>query len=48
MIDNLEFIKNNGIKAFLKKEKEKWTCKKCGAIICVHREFCLNCGNKKN
>jgi len=46
MIDNLEFIKNNGIKAFLKKEKEKWTCKKCGGTICVHGGFCLNCGNK--
>ncbi|MFA5166301.1 MAG: DUF3795 domain-containing protein [Candidatus Paceibacterota bacterium] len=46
MIDNLEFIKNNGIKVFLKKEEEKWTCKKCGGTICVHRGFCLNCGNK--
>ncbi len=44
MIDNLEFIKNNGIKAFLKKEKERWTCKKCGGTICVHGGFCLNCG----
>jgi ribosomal protein S27AE len=47
MIDNLEFIKSSGIRVFLKKEKERWTCKKCGGTICVHREFCLDCGNKK-
>ena len=43
MIDNLEFIKENGIRMFLKKEKEKWGCKKCGGTICVHRGVCLNC-----
>lgn len=43
MVDNLEFIKNNGIRMFIKEEKEKWTCKKCGGTICVHRGFCLKC-----
>ncbi|HNU96261.1 MAG TPA: DUF3795 domain-containing protein [Candidatus Magasanikbacteria bacterium] len=47
MIENLEFIKDNGIRMFIKKEKEKWTCKKCGGTICVHRKLCLKCGNKK-
>jgi len=46
MIDNLEFIKNNGIGLFIKKEEEKWRCEKCDGTICVHRGFCLNCGNK--
>lgn len=46
MIDNLEFIKNKGVGMFLEKEKEKWTCKKCSGAICVHRGFCLKCGNK--
>ncbi|MFA5021914.1 MAG: DUF3795 domain-containing protein [Patescibacteria group bacterium] len=46
MLENLEFIKNNGIRMFVKKEKSKWACKKCDGTICVHRGFCLNCGNK--
>lgn len=47
MIDNLKFINDTGIKMFIKKEKEKWTCKKCGWTLCVHRDSCLKCGNKK-
>lgn len=47
MIANLEFIKDNGLRMFLKKEAEKWKCKKCGGTICVHRGFCLKCGNIK-
>ncbi len=46
MIDNLEFIENHGIGRFLKKEKGKWICKKCGGTICVHRGECAKCGGK--
>jgi hypothetical protein len=43
MIENLAFIKNHGIEAFLLKEEEKWKCKACGAGLSVHRAYCLNC-----
>ena len=42
-IENLENIKRNGLKLFLKNEEIKWKCKKCGGIICVHKKECLNC-----
>jgi len=44
MIENLDTIKKIGIQKFLKLEKEKWKCPKCGNIFCVHRENCLVCG----
>jgi hypothetical protein len=47
MIENLEFIKNFGIKKFIGNEKIKWTCPGCGGIICVHNGCCGNCGRKK-
>ena len=47
MIENLGTIKNLGINRFLKIEKGKWTCSKCGGIICVHKGHCSNCGAKK-
>ncbi len=47
MIENLEQIKNLGMDEFLKNETNKWTCKNCGAIICVHRGYCLNCNEKR-
>ena len=44
MIENLENIQKNGIEEFLKKERERWKCLKCGGIICVHNKKCYTCG----
>lgn len=46
MLENLGNIKKIGIKKFIKLEKEKWKCSSCGQVLCVHRNFCLKCGNK--
>jgi hypothetical protein len=47
MIENLEFIHNNGIRKFISSEEKRWACSKCGNVICVHRNFCLSCGKKR-
>jgi len=44
MIENLEYIQKNGIDNFLKKERERRKCLKCGGIICVHDKKCYTCG----
>ena len=44
MIDNLEYIKQFGIRSFVRQEKEKWACVDCGGVICVHKESCIFCG----
>lgn len=43
MLENLRFIKDNGMDSFLEKEKTKWCCPECGATICCHNGLCLNC-----
>ena len=43
MIENLENINSNGIRAFVKSEKARWACPECGGTICVHRGHCLIC-----
>lgn len=43
MIDNLIAIKGHGIRAFLRDEKVRWTCSKCGNTICVHKGCCPIC-----
>ena len=51
MIENLLYIKENGINKFVKKENARWKCEKCGELICVHRRLCLKCSpvyEKKN
>jgi hypothetical protein len=44
MIENLAFIKENGMEKFLGKEVKKWTCTRCGAVISCHIGHCMNCG----
>ena len=43
MIENLEFIKNNGMEKFLEYEQTRWTCNVCNSGVSVHRDYCLNC-----
>jgi hypothetical protein len=45
MIENLHFIKENGLKNFEQKELIRWKCNTCGGMICVHRGICLICRN---
>ena len=45
MIDNLNFIKENGINDFLKSQEEKYKCAECGGVICVHDGKCYTCEN---
>ena len=42
-IDNLRFIKENGMEKFLQQQEEKYKCPKCGEIICVHNGKCYSC-----
>lgn len=48
MIDNLLFIKKNGVKRFLDREYKKWHCQKCGDIICCHNGKCYHCEKIKS
>ena len=45
LIENLEDIKNLGIKKFLKNEDVKWTCSRRGGTISIHKGYCSNCGH---
>ncbi len=48
MIENLENIMDSGIRKFVKQERVRWTCQKCGGIICVHKKECIYCGRKRD
>lgn len=47
MVDNLEYIKQNGIEALLAREEKKWRCPECGGTICCHNGICYSCGLEK-
>ena len=46
MIENFETIQSLGMNAFVKQERSRWACPKCGGVLCVHRDVCASCGKK--
>ena len=44
MLDNLGKIKEVGVEAFVRNERERWRCGKCSGVINVHRGRCSKCG----
>jgi hypothetical protein len=48
MIENLEYIDREGIRAFVRNEKVRWTCPECGGMICVHKGRCSSCGKEND
>jgi hypothetical protein len=44
LITNSTLISKYGFDEFINSENEKWKCKHCGEVLCVHRSRCLNCG----
>ncbi len=44
MLENLAAIRKDGIRAFVRSERERWTCKSCGGTIDVHHFRCSACG----
>ena len=49
-VANLEYIRDKGMKMFLKEQEERYKCQNCGVVICVHNGKCYSCGTliKKN
>ena len=46
MLENLAAIREHGIRAFVKSERERWTCKACGGTVDVHHFRCSACGKE--
>jgi len=44
VIENLAVIRSSGVESFLAVEREKWKCRICGGVICVHKGICNDCG----
>lgn len=44
--ENLEMIRREGMESFLRRQRERWTCKDCGGPISVHDGVCAGCGKE--
>lgn len=45
MIENLNHIREHGIRKFIHYETARWTCPSCGTMLCVHCPDCPECGH---
>ncbi len=43
LLENLIYIKKNGMEKFLKTQEEKWRCPSCGGALCCHNGLCFHC-----
>lgn len=48
MLENLAFIRDFGIRRFIRQEKRRWACPGCGKTLSVHRTACIHCGTPRN
>jgi hypothetical protein len=46
LLENLAAIRKHGIRAFVKSERERWTCTTCGGTVDVHHHQCSECGKE--
>ena len=46
LMENSEFVREHGLELFMEKQKEKYTCAKCGGIISIHDRECSECQEK--
>ena len=44
MLENLDRIRELGLKQFMVIENTRWVCPSCGSPICVHDRRCYTCG----
>jgi hypothetical protein len=41
---NIKEINEGRIEDLLIQEEDKWTCKTCGKLLCMHKSVCTECG----
>ena len=45
LMENTRLVKECGIEYFMRQQKNKYTCAKCGGIISIHDKECSECRN---
>ena len=46
VIENLARIKAVGVEKFVTEETTRWSCPKCGRLLCMHKSQCVKCGHE--
>jgi hypothetical protein len=45
-VENLELIRDRGMRSFLASQRRKWRCPGCGGVISCHNGLCFSCDQK--
>ena len=44
VLENLHQLEVLGLDRFVDEQQRQWSCAGCGAILCMHKPACKNCG----
>ena len=44
LLENSIYVKEHGVTAFMKAQKERYACTACGGIVSLHDNLCSECG----
>lgn len=44
LVDNSLNAKERGLTQFMKQDRRRWTCRRCGGVISLHDQECSECG----
>lgn len=44
LLQNSRFVSEHGLEEFMRRQKERYTCQKCGGIVSIHDFACSECG----
>ena len=46
LLRNAEHLQEIGTEKYLQEEKQRWTCRECGGVVCIHDHLCSDCGQE--
>lgn len=46
LLENSKFVQKYGLEKFMEKQRERYTCSKCGGIISIQDRECSECREK--
>jgi hypothetical protein len=47
VIENLNEIRDSGLRNFVLQQERRWSCTNCGEVLCMHKSTCLHCGKAR-
>ncbi len=48
VVENLGLVQKLGLECYVELERQRWRCRECDALTCVHNARCIYCGRPRS